>query len=145
MFSCCSFHYYSMYYFFVSRSVTSHTLCGIFAKALCSLLLMAELNNSIPRGYLPWLFMKMEGSPGSFAFKISWFCFLFNFRLDISSLALCCTVDSAMLKWTVLELLVVCNTTSAKLSSHSALKSLIVWKKPFLHAFGYEALESILR
>lgn len=75
-----------MYHFVVSRSVTSHALCSIVVKALCSLVLMSELNNSIPKGYLLFLFMKMEDSPGSFIFEISWFCFLFNFRLDISSL-----------------------------------------------------------
>lgn len=75
-----------MYHFVVSRSTPSHTLCSIFVKALCSLVLMSELNNSIPKRYLLLLFMKMEDSLGSFVFKISWLSFLFNFRLDISSL-----------------------------------------------------------
>lgn len=70
----------------VPRSDASHTLCNIFVKAWCSLALMSELNNSIPKGYFLMLFMKMEDSPWSFGFKISWFCFLFHFRVDISSL-----------------------------------------------------------
>lgn len=59
-------------------------LCSIFAKAMCSLLLMSELQYS--KRLFSIAFMKMEDSLGSFVFKISWFCLFFSFRLDLCSL-----------------------------------------------------------